>query len=55
MGHSPWKMAKNEQKLMHFIHPKRIKNNIKRVKMTQNRSKPWAMVHGTWSMQNGQK
>jgi hypothetical protein len=29
MGYSPCKIAKNDEKLMNVIHPKRIKINIK--------------------------
>jgi hypothetical protein len=32
-----------------FFEPAKIMgNNLKGVKMTQNRSKPWAIVHAFW-------
>jgi hypothetical protein len=45
MGYSPCFLAKNDQKCMFFATFKLIENKLKRVKMTQNRSKPWAIVH----------
>jgi hypothetical protein len=42
---------------MFFAPLKFIENNLKGVKMTQNSSKPWAIVHAFWSKmaKNGQK
>jgi hypothetical protein len=33
---------------MFFAPAKIIENNLKGVKMSQNRSKPWAIVHAFW-------
>jgi hypothetical protein len=49
MGCSPSFLAKNGQKCMFFAPFKLIENSFKVVKMTQNRSKPWAIVHASFS------
>jgi hypothetical protein len=45
MGYSPCILAKNGQKCMFFAPFKLIENHLKGVKMSQDRSKPWAIVH----------
>jgi hypothetical protein len=40
MGYCPCFLAKNDPKCMFFASAKIIENNLKGVKMTQNRSKP---------------
>jgi hypothetical protein len=41
-GYSPCFLAKNDPKCMFLQN----ENNLKRVKIPQNPSKPWAIVHG---------
>jgi hypothetical protein len=48
MGYSPCFLAKNDLKCMFFVSAKIIENNLKGVKMTQNPSKAWAIVHSCW-------
>jgi recombinational DNA repair protein RecT len=49
MGYSTCFLVKNGQKYMFFAPLKLIENNLKGVKMTQNPSKAWAIVHAFWS------
>jgi hypothetical protein len=49
MGYSPCFLVKNGQKRMFFAPFKLIEMYLKGEKMTQNRSKPWAIVHAFWS------
>jgi hypothetical protein len=49
MGYSPCFLAKNGNKWIFFAPFKLIENKLKGVKMTQHRSKPWAIVHTFWS------
>jgi hypothetical protein len=49
MGYSPCFLVKNSQKSMFLAPAKIIEINLKGVKMTQNRSKPLAIVHAFWS------
>jgi hypothetical protein len=45
MGYSPCILNKNDTKCMFFASGKIIENNLKGVKMSQNRSKTWVIVH----------
>jgi hypothetical protein len=45
MGYSLCFLAKNVPKCMFFPPAKIIENNLKGVKVTQNQSKAWAIVH----------
>jgi hypothetical protein len=49
MGYSPCFLVKNGQKCVVFPSDKIIEINLKGVKMTQNISKPWIIVHAFWS------
>jgi hypothetical protein len=43
------KRCENDQKSIKSMgYSPLIENNIKGAKMTQNRSKPWAIMHGLW-------
>jgi hypothetical protein len=48
MGYSPCFLAKNDRKWMFFAPAKLIENNLKGVKIGQNRSKAWAIVRAFW-------
>jgi hypothetical protein len=45
MGYSPCFLVKNDKKSMFFASAKVFEINLKGVKISQNRSKPWAIWH----------
>jgi hypothetical protein len=55
MGYSPCFLVKNGQKCMFFASAKMIEINLKGVKMSQNRSKPWAIVMFFFAKSKGLK